>query len=40
MTGIAQTVCTPTITVKPSDHGRQLAVNVLAGLLQIEDGAA
>ena len=38
--GMAQTVGTPTMTVKPSDHGRQLAVNVLAGLLQIEDGVA
>ena len=38
--GMAQTVGAPTMTVKPSDHGRQLAVNVLSGLLQIEDGAA
>lgn len=38
--GMGRTVGAPTMTVKPSDYGRQLAVNVLAGLLQIEDGAA
>ena len=38
--GMAQTVGTPTLTVKPTEYGRSLAAKIVGSALGIEGGAA